>query len=245
MIVLFAAMMLVLDEKDDLLAAAKKAAEAKSYSFRGETKLVLPEGLARAGGGDTVRFEGKVDRETGAWVKTDAFEFVSAGGKTAARPVSEWKAVKEEDGDELQRLLYRSLAGARPPRSPHEDFAAWPRAVAAVKRAEATEKIGDRDCRIYEVDFTRESAREIIRALLPMGRWIDRMPIDNNKYAGTARAWIDGDGRILKVEISARVTISIQGSDAPLSATRTTTISDYDATKVEISAEAKKALDSK
>ena len=114
-----------------------------------------------------------------------------------------------------------------------------------MKRSEAKETVGDRECRVYEADFTRESARDMARVLFPMGRWIDRMPIENNKYAGTARIWIDGDGRILKVETSASVTASIQGSDVQLSATRTTTITDYDATKVQIPEEARKILDSK
>src|SRR5688572_14035037 len=123
------------DEKSELLAAAKKAAEAKSCSFRGETKLVLPEGLDRAGGGDPVRFEGKAERDGAAWVKTDAFEFAMSGGKTVVRPVAEWKPLRD-DGSDVQRLLYQGLAGARPPRPPHEEFATWPRAALTVKRAE-------------------------------------------------------------------------------------------------------------
>lgn len=233
------------DDKDELLAAAKKAAEAKSYSFRGETKLVLPEGLDKSGGNEPVRFEGRFDRETAAWVKTDAYEYVMAGGKTVARPVGDWKALKEEEGGDVQRLLYQALSGARPPRAPHEDFAAWPRAIAGVKRADGKESIGDKECRVYEVKFTPESAREMIRVLFPMGRWIDRMPIDNNSCSATARAWVDGDGRILKVETSAKVTASIQGTDSIFSVTRTTAISDHDATKVEVPAEARKILDSK
>jgi hypothetical protein len=233
------------DDKDELLAAANKAAQAKSYSFRGETKLVLPEGLDKSGGNEAVRFEGKFDRETGARVKTDSYEFVMAGGKTAARPVGEWKALKEEEGGDVQRLLYQALSGSRPPRAPHEDFAAWPRAIAGVKRADGKESIGDRECRVYEIKFTPESARELVRVLFPMGRWIDRMPIDNNSCSATARAWVDADGRILKVETSAKVTTSIQGSDAVFSVTRTTSISDVDATKVEIPEAARKALDAK
>lgn len=233
----------LLDEKDELLAAARKAAEAKSYSFRGETKLVLPEGLDRPAGGEASRFEGRFERASGSWVKTDAFEFVTAGGKTAARPLPEWRAVKDDDGAEVQRLLYQALAGTRAPRLPHEDFAAWPRAVGGVRKTDVKEAVGDKEGRLYEVDFARESAREIVRVLFPMGRWMDRIPID--KYAAAARVWIDAEGRILKVETSAKATTSIQGNEVQLSATRTTTITDYDAAKVSIPAEARKILDSK
>ena len=235
-------LVLLLDEKAELLAAAKKAAEAKSCTFRGETRLVLPEGLDRAGGGDAVRFEGKYDRDTGAWVKTDAFEFVTAGGKTAMRPVSEWKAIKDEGGD-VQRLLYQGLAGSRPPRPPHEDLAAWARAVSTVKRSDAKESVGDKPAKLYEAEFNVDYSRELVQTLFPMGKWMDRIPIE--RPLGSARVWIDGDGRILKMEVSAKVTASIQGSTVVLIATRSMTITDYDATKVEIPAEAKKALEAK
>ena len=98
-------------------------------------------------------------------------------------------------------------------------------------------------CRAYEVEFNRDTAREMVLALFPMGPWMDRMPID--KHLGTARAWIDGEGRILKLEIAARVVASIQGAEVQLSATRTSTITGYDATKVEVPAEAKKAMEAK
>ena len=232
----------LLDEKGELLAAAKKAAEAKSCTFRGETRLVLPEGLDRAGGGDAVRFEGKYDRDAGAWVKTDAFEFVTAGGKTVMRPVSEWKAVKDEGAD-VQRLLYQGLAGSRPPRPPHEDLAAWSRSVSAVKRSDAKESVGDKPARLYQTEFNAEYSRDLVQSLFPMGKWMERIPIE--RPVGSARVWIDGDGRILKLELSAKVTASIQGSTVVLIATRTMTITDYDTTKVEIPAEARKVLDSK
>jgi len=230
------------DEKSDLLAAAKKAAEARSCSFRGETRLVLPEGLDRAGGGDPVKFEGKADRDGNAWVKTDAFEFVMAGGKTVVRPVSEWKPLRD-DGADVQRLLYQGLSGARPPRPPHEEFATWARSVMTVKRAEAKEMIGDRETRLYEIEFTSEHARELVQSLFPMGKWMDRIPLE--RPTGSAKAWIDNDGRILKTEISTKIAGSLQGSQVQLVATRTTTFSDYDNTKVQIPDDARKILDSK
>lgn len=243
-ILVLAAVLLLRDEKGDLLAAAKKAVEAKSYAFRGETRLVLPEGLDKSGGGEPAKFEGRFERDSGLWVKTGGFEFVTAGGKTVARPVSEWKQVKD-DGADVQRLLYQALAGSRAPRAPHEDFAAWPRAqvVAAVKRTEVKETIGDKETRVYEVEFATDFARELVNTLFPMGRWMDRIPIE--RPSGSARVWIDGDGRILKVETVAKVGASLQGSQVQLTATRTVTISDYDATKVQVPEEAKKILDAK
>jgi len=230
------------DEKSDLLAAAKKAAEAKSCSFRGETRLVLPEGLDRSGGGDPVRFEGKAERDGTAWVKTDAFEYMMAGGKTVVRPVSEWKPLRD-DGSDVQRLLYQGLSGARPPRPPHEEFATWARSVMTVKRSETKEMIGDRGTRVYEIEFTSEHARELVQSLFPMGKWMDRIPLD--RPTGSAKAWVDNDGRILKTEISAKIAGSLQGSQVQLVATRTTTFSDFDAAKVQIPDDARKALEAK
>jgi hypothetical protein len=225
----------VLDEKGELLAAAKKTAEAKSYTFKGDTKLVLPEGLDRSGGGEPLKFEGKHEREAGLWVKTDAFEYVTFAGKTAMRPVSEWRALKDDNGN-VQRLLYQSLAGARPPRAPHEDFAAWAKGVASVKRIEGKD-------RVYEADFTPEHARELVTALFPIGPWLDRIPTD--RPTASAKVWVDESGRIQRMEISTRVTASIQGSLVQLVATRTTTFSDVDATKVQVPDEARKILEAK
>ncbi|HTF57822.1 MAG TPA: hypothetical protein VK661_11375 [Planctomycetota bacterium] len=231
------------DEKDELLAAAKRAAEVKSYSFRGETRLALPEGMARAGGSDPVKFEGKVERETGAWVKTDSYEFVTVGGKTVARPSADWKLIKEEDETEIQRGLFRGLASSRPVRAPHEEFAGYARVVTKAKKAEAKESVGDRECQVYEAEFSEEAARDMARALFPMGRWLDRMP--EAKYSAGTKAWVDGDGRILKVETSVKISASVQGNDIEMSATRSATITDIDATKLEIPDPVKKALEGK
>src|SRR5688572_21296084 len=188
-IALILAMALIRDEKGDLLAAAKKTAEAKSYAFRGETKYTLPEGLDKSGG-DTLKFEGKFDREAGSWVKTDAFEIVTAGGKTVSRPLSEWRAVKDE-ADDLQRLLYHALSGSRPFRLPHDDLAAWPRTVATVKKGDG-----------YEVELKADAAREAIQSLFPMGRWLDRIPFE--KPTVSAKAWTGPDGRLTKLELTVK-----------------------------------------
>ena len=224
------AIALVRDEKADLLAAAKKTAEARSYAFRGETKVALPEGLDKSGG-DTVKFEGRFERDAGSWVKTDAFEFVTAGGKTVTRPLSEWRAVKDEV-DDVQRLLYQALSGSRPFRLPHEDLAGWARTIATVKKNDG-----------YDVEFKPESAREIIHVLLPLGRWLDRIPLERPTAA--ARVWLGADGRMSKLELTVKASTTIQGSAVQLGATRTVTFSDYDTAKVEIPEGAKKALEAK
>lgn len=232
-----------LDDKEALLAAAKRAADVKSCTFRGETKLDLPEGVARGAGAEAARFEGKFERGAGTWVKTDAHEFLTAGGKTVARPISDWKLLKEEDPGDVQRLIYQSLGSARALRSPPEEFAGYARGVERVKKSDAKETVGDKECAIYEAEFTEPAARDLGRALVPMGRWVDRLP--NAACSASARVWVDGEGRILKVESKARIAATIQGSDVQLSATRTTAISDIDATKVEVPDGAKKILDLK
>jgi hypothetical protein len=233
---------LMQDDKADFLNAARKVGEAKSYTFRGETRLAMPESLIKDAGAEPIRFEGRVDRAVGATVKTDLHEFAMAGGRTAVRPTVEWRALKDDNGD-LQRLLYQALAGARGFRLPHDEFGSWPKALASVKRTETVEKVGDKDGRVYEGEFTTESSRELLHALFPIGKWMDRIPIE--RPTGTARAWINGEGRLLKLELSAKVAASIQGQPVQLSATRTTTFSDVDSTKVTISDEAKKVLEPK
>lgn len=226
-----AVVLLIRDEKGDLLAAARKTSDARSYAYRGETKLVLPEGIDKSGGGEPVKFEGKYERDAGAWVRTDAYEFVMAGGRTVARPVAGWSVLKDDAGD-VQRLLYQALGGSRAPRPPHEEFASWARHVVAVKKAEG----------VFEIEFATEFARELVATLFPMGRWMDRIPIE--RPAATARVWI-ADGRITKVETVAKVGASLQGAAKQLTATRTVAISDYDNVKLQVPEDVKKILEAK
>ena len=183
------------------------------------------------------------DRETGTWVKTDSYEFVTVGAKTVARPSADWKLIKEEDESEIQRGLFRGLASSRPVRAPHEEFAGYARVVTKAKKAEAKESVGDKECQVYEAEFTEEAARDMARALFPMGRWLDRMP--EAKYSAGTRVWVDGEGRILKVETNVKISAPVQGTDIEMSATRSSTISDIDATRLEIPDLVKKALEGK
>lgn len=227
------------DDRADLLAAAKRAAEVRSYAFQGEAKVSYPEAMAKFGGSGAVKFEGRHDREVGTIFHTDMHEFAIVDGKTAVRPLPEWRAVKEEDEGEVQRGLLRGLEAVRPIRPPHADFAAYAKRVARAKKAGAKEAVGDRECEIYEVEFTDEGAREAAKSILPMARWIDRI---QSVMTASERVWIDSDGRILKVETTAKITASVQGSEMAFTATRSAILSGFDATKVSIPEGAKKIL---
>lgn len=227
------------DDRANLLAAAKRAAEVKSYAFQGETKVSYPEAMGKFGASDPVKFEGRHDREAGTLLRTDQYEFAIVDGKTAGRPLPEWRPIKEEDEGEVQRGLLRGLAATRPIRAPHEDFAAYPKRVARVKKAGAKEAVGDRECEIYESEFTEEGAREAVRSILPMARWIDRI---RSEMTASERVWVDPEGRILKVETAAKIVANVQGRDLEITATRTAALSGFDATKVEIPEAAKKVL---
>jgi hypothetical protein len=227
------------DERADLLAAAKRAAEVRSYAFQGETKVSFPEAMGKFGVSDAVKFEGRHDRDVGTLLHTDLYEFAIVDGKTAVRPLPEWRPVKEEDEGEIQRGLLRGLAATRPIRAPHADFATYAKRVVRAKKAGAKESVGDRECEIYEAEFTEEGAREAAKSILPMARWIDRL---QSTMTSSERVWIDSDGRILKVETSAKVSATVQGTDMEFTATRTAILSGFDATKVVIPEAAKKVL---
>src|SRR6266480_6902543 len=116
------------DDKEDLLALAKKAAELKNYSFKGKSTIEPPAIAGAAAPVQESAVEGQVDLTEGTHILTDAQEIVRLGGKTAVRPRSGWRVIDEGPGPGGAANPGRGqgalglLAGLRPPRAPHEDF---------------------------------------------------------------------------------------------------------------------------
>jgi hypothetical protein len=233
------------DEKDDLAGAGKKAAELKSFAFKGDVKMEMPAMMGGAMGEvDPTTFEGKHEKEVGTWLKTDSHEFVTVGRNTVARPLAEWKKV-EEDGDDpmaLQKSMMKKMfGGSRPVKSPAADLADLGKKIAKAKKKEKKELYGEAECDLYEAELTEEAAEEMIKESVPMGGAM-RMGGADVTHSGTIKAWVDGEGRIVKYEIKASMNMSIQGMELEWGSTKSVSLTGIDSTKVEISDEAKKAL---
>ena len=235
------------DDKEDLAAAAKKTAEAKSYSFKGETKMEMPNFGGQGGGPqDPAKFEGKHEDGVGTHILTDQQEIVKIGAKTATRPRAEWRVTDETQqgggqgggrGGGFRGM--GGMMGRGSTKAPHEDFKDFGSKLSKASKLDRKETVGEAECDVYSIELTEDATK----AMLPGGGMFGRMGQNADiTYTGTGKVFV-ADGKIVKYVMKAVVAASIQGQDLEFSTERTTTIYDVDKTKVEIPADAKKAID--
>jgi hypothetical protein len=237
---LFAVAVLLADEKDDVAAAAKKLQERSSFSFKGETRTEMPGMMGGMGDSDPSTFEGKYEKDVGSFIKTPTHEFITVGDKTATRPLSDWKLLEDEaDPMALQKRMMSMMSGSRAVRSPHLDFKDFGSKIAKAKKSKR-DMVGETACDLYEVEFTEDAAKEILTDMLPWGNMMGMMP--DTEITGSAKVWIDDDGRILKYESKGSLSANAGGMDLEMSASRTVTFSNFDETKVEIPEDVKKLM---
>jgi hypothetical protein len=234
------------DEKEDLVGAAAKTAEAKNYSFKGQVQLDLPALGGGAGGPQVSKFEGKVDAAEGTYILTEAQEIVRIDGKTAVRPRGDWRVLDENargaaGGRNLGRMA-GMMGGLRPPRAPHEEFKDFGATIEKVSRTGTKETVGEAECNVYAFDLTEEGAK----ASFPMGGMLGRLGGGNvdAKFKGKGKAWA-ADGGLVKIETTATLSGSFNNNDFEVTSTRATSIFDVGKTKVQIPEDAKKAIKAK
>ncbi|MBI4564677.1 MAG: hypothetical protein HY716_08320 [Planctomycetes bacterium] len=175
--------------------------------------------------------------------KSDLAEVVKVGDKTVVRRGDgEWKPLEEPEDDEDEDGARRRFAAARMflNRPPHEMLSGIGSKLDKVKESEKKGRIGDVECSIFEAKFKESAAKDIVNEIVPMGGALEQM--GDVEYSAKAKAWVDGDGRIVKIVIDGTCDISIQGMDISFLGTRTISFSGIDKTKVEIPEEAKEAL---
>lgn len=231
------------DDKDDLGAAGKKSAELKSFSFQGETKVELPSIMGGMGDAGPTKFQGKHERDVGSYVRTGTHEFFMVGKDTVSRPIAEWKKVTDEGDDPMamQKNVMKMFSGSRAVTTPTGDLADLGKKISKAKKKEAAEKVGDAECAVYEAELTEAAAEGIVQDSMPMGRMM-KMGGGEVTHTGTLKAWVDGEGRIVKYEVTGKMSMSVQGMDLDMSSTKTVTLSGFDRTRVEIPEDARKAL---
>lgn len=239
------------DEKAEVCAAVEKAFAEASYSWTGTLKFEgqLPFGGrgGRGGGGQIPesKFSGHHQKDVGTHLLTDSMEFLTVGDKTISRPRGEWRLVgRPEGGDRFGGGGGRGMGGAifgmigGPPGPPHLDLQDLDRKISKAHKAPAGERVGETDCDVYECELTEEAAREAA----PLGRFLERL--DDSQVIATLKACVDSDGRrLLRYTLSIKVSASFQGNDFEVTTSRTVTLADFGAAKVEIPADAKAALE--
>ena len=221
------------DEKEDVKSAAKKLADAKSYSWTTKTEL---------GGGGNFRpgpEEGKTEKD-GFTLLTFSFgdnttEAVLKGSKGAIKTEDGWKTLEEATADggggggfNPGRMLAFRLQNYKTPAQMVEE---------ACDKVKEVKKSGD----AYEGELSEDAVKQLLRFRRPRGNNAGNGPeISNAK--GTVKLWTK-DGVLSKIESHIQGTISTPNGDRDIDRTSTTEIKDVDSTKVEVPDEAKKKLE--
>jgi hypothetical protein len=231
-----------LDDKDDLGNAVKKFAEAKSYSFKGELVLTIPGRNENAPPPTPVAFDGKFAEDVGLVVQTPQDEIVRIDGKTAIRPKPIWRVLEDggrgNRGPGIQAALANRGGAGLLARAPKEELAGLDGKFDKVTKTDKKEAVGEIECSVFEASFSSEGAKSLVGG--------GRGPAGQDaEVSASGHFWVSSDGRLLKYEITAKVTRNFNNREVTTTTSRTLSLFDVDKTKVELPAGAKEAIGQK
>lgn len=153
--------------------------------------------------------------------KADRIEFFRKGEMLVYKQGGVWQRTRTGTlSDPL--LIFGASAKVRVARLPHEELAVLGKALTNIKKTEA----------ILSGDFMAEAAKQLARSE-------DR----DLARGGTAKLWLDGEGRLVKYEIAIRVQGVRGNAEVDGVMTRIVTVAELGKVKVEVPAGAKKALE--
>lgn len=214
--------------QDDLAAAAKKTSELTSYAFKVEVK-------ADGKGLHQPNVEGRFEKDKPLSLKVDGTEaFKKTGGVVVVKEGEAWKRlVKPAKGDKPAKgaVSINTFLALKVPADELDGFE---------KCFEKTEKSADGELTLFAGPLTAEGARSLVST----GAKKEGKANANLTYSGGAKVWVNKDGLIVKYEISVKSKGTVKEKEVEQSITRTVTISDPGATKVEIPEGAAKAMES-
>lgn len=226
MMLMIAALLATQTANEEVAAAAKKSAEATSYSF----KVTTPAPAKGKGAGGTV--EGKYEKDQPVSFKAGALEAFRKGGLVVYKEGEEWKRVEKAKG---QKKADPTLA-IQGVKLPHEELDGFDKHFQSVAKAEAKEN----DCTVFSGPLTDTAAA----SLAATGGKGNNKAAAALKYSGTGKLWVDADGRIVKYEVQLKGAGERNGKAIDQSITRTVEITDVGTAKVEVPEGAKKVLES-
>jgi hypothetical protein len=247
-LILIAAPAWAADDKETLQQALSKVAALDSYSFKGETEFNSPFG-AGAPGGQVPTLDGKYQKDTGLYIKSDKGDVFRKGDRVLVKQgaAGEWTDLanfqpptppagdpakpRARGGAMMGKLMLRNL------KAPHEELKDLAKGFKSVKKDEKTEKIGDVDCFQYSGDLSEEAMRSS-----PLGRILTQFGGANASVNGTARVWVDTQGNVVIYETVTKATVEFQGNQIDFSLTRRSEITDANKTKVEVPEAVQKLL---
>jgi hypothetical protein len=226
------------DAKADVIAAAKKLAEAASYGW---TTTAKSEGGGGGGGGQN-RFqpgptEGKTEKDgftslsmSFGETKTEA---ILKGDKLAIKGAEGWKAGSELGGQgggqqgrrDPSAMVARGLRTFKTPAAQLESL------------AEKTRELKSEEGGLYSSELTEEGAKELLAA----GGRGGNNPPQVAEPKGSLKVWVK-DGVVSKYEVAVSGKVTFGQREIAINRTTTTEIKDVGAAKVEVPEEAKAKL---
>jgi len=177
----------------------------------------------REGGGGAV--EGKYQKGRPPSFTADRIDFFRKGDALVYRQGGTWQKAKTGTRSDPLAILGAS-AKVRGARLPHEELADLAKHLQDVKKAE------EKKHTVYSAGLTGRGAQALAK---PADREVAR--------GGTARLWVDGQGRLTRYEITVRLKGRRGNADVDGEATRAATIKGVGGTQVDVPDEVRKLLE--
>jgi hypothetical protein len=169
--------------------------------------------------------EGRYQKDRPAFFKADRIDFLKKGDVLLYKRDDKWQQSKTGiQSDPL--IVLGASAKVRGARLPHEELALLQKHLRDVKKVE------EKGQTIYRGDLAEEGARLLAKT---EDRDVARR--------GTVRLWVDDKGRLERYEIVIRLRGKRGNAEVDGESSRTVTLKDIGATKVDVPDEAKKLLE--
>jgi hypothetical protein len=169
--------------------------------------------------------EGKYQKDRPASFTADRIDFFKKGDALVYQQGGTWQKAKTGTQSDPLAILGAS-AKVRGARLPHEELGDLAKHLRNVKKAE------EKKHTVYSAELTERGAQALAK---PADREIVR--------GGTAKLWVDGQGRLTRYEITVRLKGRRGNADVDGEASRTVTIKDVGGTKVDVPDEVRKLLE--
>lgn len=198
---------------DDLAKAVKGLTEASSYRFTQQ------DGMVKSA------VEVKYQKDSPLYCKADGIEFFRKADVLVYKQGDTWQRTRTGTLSDPLRILAAS-AKVRAVRLPHEELAVVGAALTNIKKTATKGEI------LLSGDLGEEAAKKLARTE-------DR----GNARSGAAKLWLDAEGRLTKYEIAIRILGKRGNAEVDGTVTKTVTLAGVGATKLEVPAAVKKALE--
>jgi hypothetical protein len=198
---------------DDLAKAVLAIGDAGRYRFTVQE------------GGAAGTLEGTFQKGIPLHVKSDGIEFFRQGAGLVYRDGQQWRRTRTGTLSDPLRILGAS-AKARAVRLPHEELAGL---TSALRDTTREKREGET---LVRGTFGPDAARDLARGE-------DR----DLARGGTARLWLDGNGRLTRYKLAIQVRGRRGNADVDGTTTKTITVRDVGMATVEVPADARKVLE--